>query len=109
MKIHDTNSATNISVDSSYTDEDTVWAKSKTQSIFQNKGDKLRKNAANSKFLIYPDDMGYKYWTIVITCIMLYTATVVPYRIALVENEDLSWFIADLFVDFLFFVDVIIN
>ena len=40
---------------------------------------------------------------------MLYTATVVPYRIALIEEEPLGWYIFDIIVDFLFFVDVIIN
>ena len=40
---------------------------------------------------------------------MLYTATVVPYRIALIDEEDLGWYVFDLLVDFLFFIDVIIN
>ena len=44
-----------------------------------------------------------------VTIIMLYTATVVPYRIALIDEEDLGWYVFDLLVDFLFFIDVIIN
>jgi hypothetical protein len=40
---------------------------------------------------------------------LLYTATVTPYRIAVFDDDTLEWLIIDLVVDCLFFLDVIIN
>lgn len=40
---------------------------------------------------------------------MLYTATVMPYRIAFENDISLGWEIADYFTDSLFWIDMLIN
>lgn len=40
---------------------------------------------------------------------MIFTVTVTPYRVAFVDEDTMGWFIIDLTVDGLFFLDVIVN
>ena len=64
---------------------------------------------AHVRWIIFPDDSYYKSWTWVVTMILLYTAFVTPARIALSEEDSLDWFVSDLVVDGLFFIDFLIN
>jgi len=42
--------------------------------------------------------------------LLVYTATVMPFRMAFIEPAIWSdWFIAELVIDFLFLIDVIVN
>lgn len=43
------------------------------------------------------------------TLLLIYTATVTPFRIAFVDEDPIGWFIFDLTVDCLFFMDVLVN
>lgn len=63
----------------------------------------------NIKCIIFPDDKFLSGWNIVLILILGYTAIVTPYRIAFSEDDGVSWIIADLTVDFLFFCDVVLN
>jgi hypothetical protein len=51
----------------------------------------------------------YDKWSLVITGLLIYTATVTPYRIALIDEDEIEWFILDLIIDGLFFIDVMVN
>ena len=59
--------------------------------------------------VIFPDDGLYLLWGYVVTGLLVYTATITPFRLALVEEETLDWFIIGLIIDTLFFTDVIVN
>lgn len=60
--------------------------------------------------LIHPDKSLKKVWNVILTMLLIYTATVMPYRMAFIESvmwDD--WFIAELIIDILFFTDFIVN
>lgn len=59
--------------------------------------------------LIFPDDVFYAYWSGIITVILMYTATVTPYKICFMDEEPLGFKITDWVIDVLFFSDVIIT
>ena len=40
---------------------------------------------------------------------MIYTAIALPLRLSFIDDAKLGWEIADYIVDFLFFVDIIVN
>ena len=45
-----------------------------------------------------------------IVIILIYTATVMPYKLAFIENyKDDTWLFIDTVIDFLFFFDIIVN
>jgi Ion transport protein len=52
----------------------------------------------------------HKFWGIVIIFLLLYTATLMPYKIALIEDDvkDPLYYI-DTVVDFIFMLDILIN
>ena len=39
----------------------------------------------------------------------MYTATVVPYRVAFIDNTTMEWFVFELLLDGLFVIDLFIN
>lgn len=52
----------------------------------------------------------HKFWGIVIIILLFYTALVMPYRLALKEDDtNIIFFYIDTIVDFLFITDIIIN
>ena len=59
--------------------------------------------------ILYPDDTFVIYWNRLITLLLIYTATVTPYRIAFIDSDPLEWVVADLVIDFFFFIDVVIE
>ena len=59
--------------------------------------------------VIFPDDELYLIWGYVVTGLLIYTATITPFRLALVEEETIDWFVIGLIIDGLFFSDVIVN
>jgi hypothetical protein len=52
----------------------------------------------------------HKFWGLVIIVLLIYTGFVMPYRLALMEDDtNLSFFYIDTIVDFLFIFDIIVN
>jgi hypothetical protein len=45
----------------------------------------------------------------IVTTLLIYSATIVPYRIALHDEEEFSWIVVDMIIDVLFFMDFVIN
>jgi hypothetical protein len=60
--------------------------------------------------MFHPSRRPKTVWNIILIMLLIYTATVMPYRIAFIENEMFdAWWWVDLVIDFLFFCDVIVN
>jgi hypothetical protein len=52
----------------------------------------------------------HKFWGLVIIILLFYTALVMPYRLALMEDDtNILFFYIDTIVDFLFIFDIIVN
>ena len=50
---------------------------------------------AHVKCIIYPDDTLYGYWGYVIVLLLMYTALVTPYAIALLDIDTFEWFVIE--------------
>ena len=49
-------------------------------------------------------------WGWIVTSILVYTALITPFRLALIDDDDsLNWVITDLCIDGLFFIDFVLN
>ena len=60
--------------------------------------------------MIHPDGLVKKTWNLILTFLLLYTAIVMPYRMAFLETEKYDdWYYVELTVDALFFLDLILN
>jgi hypothetical protein len=59
--------------------------------------------------LINPESLFYKIWSAAIITFLMYTATVMPYKVSFISDPIYSWTIFDTVVDFLFLTDLIIN
>jgi hypothetical protein len=60
--------------------------------------------------MLHPDSLVKKIWNGVLAVLLIYTATIMPYRMAFIESEMWdAWFFVELTIDTLFFVDVVVN
>jgi hypothetical protein len=60
--------------------------------------------------LIHPNSLLKSFANVILAILLIYTATVMPWRMAFIDSvmwDD--WFIAELIIDFLFFLDFIVN
>jgi hypothetical protein len=62
-------------------------------------------------FMFYPEDNTKSYWDLYITLILLWTCIATPARIAFDDEKTLEvgWETVKWIVDFMFFIDIIIN
>ena len=60
-------------------------------------------------FVLMPQSKPKVFWNMVIIALLLYTASIVPYRTAFVDDTTLGWYIFELFVDTLFLFDLFVN
>jgi hypothetical protein len=60
--------------------------------------------------MIHPDGKFAMMWNIVLVFLLLYTATIMPYRMAFAEPEmfDIWWYL-EIVVDIGFFTDLCVN
>lgn len=77
---------------------------------------KKKKTSSHRNFIkeaiIYPGSMFMNYWSVVIIFLLLYTASITPYRVSFIDNaatSDDAWSICDYFVDSLFMLDIIVT
>jgi len=61
------------------------------------------------RWLLFPDDWFIELWAVLITLLLIYTATVTPYRVALVDKEEEAWTALDYAIDVVFGIDVCLN
>lgn len=92
--------------------------KNSSKTIWKNVAEDLQKQSPKTRrspeyshitFIIFPDDEFFEYWSIFISLLLLYTCVISPYRICVVESDSPNWTYADITVDCLFFVDVVLN
>ena len=56
-----------------------------------------------------PDSRFKTYWNLIITLLLLYTASFVPYRIAFIDDNPTAMIVADTIMDMLFLGDIFVN
>jgi hypothetical protein len=60
--------------------------------------------------MFHPERWPKSTWNLILALLLIYTATVMPFRIAFIEAKLFStWFYIDTVVDALFLVDFMIN
>lgn len=60
--------------------------------------------------MVNPNGKFMTVWAFVLIFLMLYTASIMPYKLAFVDSEGIGfWFFFDLSVDGLFICDILIN
>lgn len=59
--------------------------------------------------LINPESSFVRIWSVTIMVLLLYTATLMPYKISFLEKSSLGWTIIDTLIDLLFLADIGIN
>jgi len=75
----------------------------------QTKKENLRSLKEYAYFIILPDDPFRKRWDVLIAVILVFTAVVTPYRIAMYDNDSLTYVLVDASIDFLFLIDIGLN
>lgn len=61
-------------------------------------------------YLLHPDGQFHRFWNIVISLLLLYTASVMPYRLAFTDGTDEgAWLYIEYTVNVLFCMDVVLN
>jgi hypothetical protein len=61
------------------------------------------------KCVIMPDDKIKSYWNLIITLLLLYTASYVPYRISFIDENPMGMIITDTMIDMIFFFDIVLT
>ena len=56
-----------------------------------------------------PDSRFKVGWSFVLLILLMYVATIMPFRIAFYDRNEGFWLYLDYFLDFLFFIDVWVN
>lgn len=60
--------------------------------------------------LLHPDSKFMNVWNIVVAVLLMYTATIMPFSMAFIQSESKDiWYILDLVIDVLFFIDLVVN
>jgi hypothetical protein len=60
--------------------------------------------------IIHPSSVFKTAWNIILLTLLVYTATIMPFRMAFLKSEMMSaWFFVELLVDILFILDVYVN
>lgn len=60
--------------------------------------------------ILHPSSKVRGYWNIVVAILLIYTATIMPFALAFIDSEPYdAWFLFDLVIDILFFIDVVVN
>jgi len=60
-------------------------------------------------YILHPRSKIRLVWSIVMIFLLIYVATIQSYRLCFEDDTPLAWTIIDYFVDFLFFIDIIMN
>ena len=61
-------------------------------------------------YLLHPDSQFLRIWSVIISLLLLYTATVMPYRLAFTDGADQgAWVYIEYTVNVLFSLDLILN
>ena len=69
----------------------------------------LKPSVLDTKLLFHPKCRFKIIWNILIMFLLLYTATVLPYRVCFNQLQSPKWMLADMVIDLIFLSDVVIN
>lgn len=58
--------------------------------------------------MVHPSSLQKTIWDFIIVLLLVYTATVMPFKFAFIE-DDSDWLVLEIMIDLLFFLDVIIT
>jgi CRP-like cAMP-binding protein len=64
---------------------------------------------SGNQWVLYPDDWFMDLWGAVMSLLMVYTATILPYRVAFLGSESIEWRSWEYSLDVCFGLDVCIN
>jgi hypothetical protein len=70
---------------------------------------KLRHAKTYKYFVLLPDDTFRQIWDFIITIVLLITFGITPYKIAFIDNNEVTWIVIDGIIDFFFLVDIVLN
>lgn len=62
-----------------------------------------------NRFVIMPDSHLNSYWNLIMTILLLYTASYMPFRISFVDTVSIQNILFDSIIDLLFIIDIIIH
>lgn len=68
----------------------------------------VKRKKGQNRFMFYPDDPFKDMWDMLIALILIFTCLVTPYRLALVEKDNMGWQVTTVVVDILFLIDILI-
>lgn len=57
--------------------------------------------------MIYPEDTWKDQWDLVVSAVLIFTCAITPFRLAFTQSDPVGWQIANNFIDFIFFIDMI--
>ena len=61
-------------------------------------------------FMLHPEGRAKVVWNVVVSMLLIYTATVMPLRLSFIDGELYdTWWYVEIILDFLFFLDIIVN
>jgi len=82
----------------------------------KNKTENFRKTLSEKKepeipwYIIHPDKPFKQIWNVLISLVLIYTATVMPFKVAFIESKLFdAWSVIDLVIDFFFTMDICVN
>ena len=68
----------------------------------------MRFRANKKRCMMYPEDPFNDTWNVFITCVLLFTSLVTPFRIAFYPEDNMNWKIINFVIDFMFLIDIIL-
>ena len=71
--------------------------------------DKLKNPKLLKKNIIYQDSSFMTYWSFMVIFLLLYTASITPFRVTFIDNTDTEWSVIDYLIDVLFLIDIIVT
>ena len=93
----------NVSDDSYGSDIPTI----STNKVETQKLKRMRHRDNKKRCMFYPEDPFKDNWDVFVMVILVFTCIVTPYRVALIEENDLKWSIINYTIDTMFFLDII--
>ena len=92
------------------TDREVTW-RATAEELRKDTNQRLRTSITvpYSRFIVFPDDPPLQVWGFFMALLMLYTVLITPFRVAFIDDDDVSWTSVDNAIDGLFFLDLILN